>query len=270
MSSYIIFLKSSSTVSFPANERGVWKMDNFEEDDDAHYCIKCHMGISGLDNYVRHRQSGCRPSEEVKAHEIVREAAATPPAVTYPEILNADAFFSSLELQSSAKPPRPRESTKASEKSRRWFCNFQKSKKYNEQFNFLSNSDRLAGSAKHGKIWTTAAAKVNSITKSKYCRLSWIPIWTTVWPITCPFLLLLASLKLWPAHQSPVKPRLSSLPSRPHRPVAWNLTSTRTTVTRVNRQWPVWTPLWHLPGTLRERGSSLELQGQLIFFCWTV
>lgn len=107
-------------------------MEGFEEDDDAHYCIKCHMGISGLDNYVRHRQSGCRPSSAgdgdaaIKAGEIIaHEAAATTPptaVVTYPEILNADAFFSSLELQSSAKPPsRPRESTiKTSDKCRRF------------------------------------------------------------------------------------------------------------------------------------------------------
>ncbi|KAK0171053.1 hypothetical protein PV328_008818 [Microctonus aethiopoides] len=72
---------------------------NFEDDDDTHYCIKCHMTVNGLDNYVRHRQTGCRPSE--------RKNAVTPdpptPTVSYPEILNADAFFSSLELQSSAK-----------------------------------------------------------------------------------------------------------------------------------------------------------------------
>lgn len=72
---------------------------NYEEDDDTHYCIKCHLTVNGLDNYVRHRQTGCRPSETKR---IVTPDPPTP-SVSYPEILNADAFFSSLELQSSAK-----------------------------------------------------------------------------------------------------------------------------------------------------------------------
>lgn len=66
------------------------QMDTYEDDDDTHFCIKCHVTVHGLDNYVRHRQSGCR--EEKPS-----------PDVTYPEILNADAFFNSLELQSSSK-----------------------------------------------------------------------------------------------------------------------------------------------------------------------
>lgn len=66
-------------------------MENYEDDEDAHYCIKCHVTVTGLDNYVRHRQTGCRPS--VPKNEVM-----------YPEILNADTFFNSLELRSSVKP----------------------------------------------------------------------------------------------------------------------------------------------------------------------
>lgn len=84
-------------------------METYEDDDDTHFCIKCHLTVSGLENYVRHRQSGCR-STEAKP-DVVHETPSTPTTVTYPEILNADTFFSSLELQSSAKSnsvPRPR------------------------------------------------------------------------------------------------------------------------------------------------------------------
>lgn len=80
-------------------------MEPYEDDDDTHFCIKCHSTINGLDNYVRHRQSGCRP-QEAKQSEAANETPPTP-TVTYPEILNADAFFSSLELQSSTKPNPP-------------------------------------------------------------------------------------------------------------------------------------------------------------------
>ncbi|KAL2735792.1 zinc finger protein 729, partial [Vespula squamosa] len=76
-------------------------MESYEDDDDTHFCIKCHLTIHGLENYVRHRQSGCRPPDD-KA-ETIRESPSTPTTVSYPEILNADAFFSSLELQSSSK-----------------------------------------------------------------------------------------------------------------------------------------------------------------------
>ncbi|XP_051157083.1 zinc finger protein 160-like [Leptopilina boulardi] len=68
-----------------------------DDDDDTHFCIKCNSTIHGLENYVRHRQSGCRVKTE--AHD----APSTPTTVSYPEILNADAFFNSLELQSSSK-----------------------------------------------------------------------------------------------------------------------------------------------------------------------
>ncbi|XP_015120854.1 zinc finger protein 99 [Diachasma alloeum] len=66
-------------------------MEHYEDDEDTHYCIKCHVTLTGLDNYVRHRQTGCRPSEPKNE-------------VMYPEILNADTFFNSLELRSSVKP----------------------------------------------------------------------------------------------------------------------------------------------------------------------
>lgn len=74
---------------------------DYEDDDDTHFCIKCNLTIHGLDNYVRHRQSGCRPPDD--KNETVHESPSTPTTVSYPEFLNADAFFSSLQLQSSAK-----------------------------------------------------------------------------------------------------------------------------------------------------------------------
>ncbi|XP_049798217.1 zinc finger protein 628 [Schistocerca nitens] len=54
-----------------------------EEDDDTHLCLKCRATITGLDNYVQHRKAGCPPRQGQE--------------------LRADDFFSSLELQSSAK-----------------------------------------------------------------------------------------------------------------------------------------------------------------------
>ncbi|KAL6422999.1 hypothetical protein ACFW04_010470 [Cataglyphis niger] len=76
-------------------------MEGYEDDDDTHFCIKCNLTVHGLDNYVRHRRSGCRPPDD--KNETVHESPSTPTTVSYPEILNADAFFSSLELQSSSK-----------------------------------------------------------------------------------------------------------------------------------------------------------------------
>lgn len=76
-------------------------MEGYEDDDDTHFCIKCNLTVHGLDNYVRHRRSGCRPPDDKS--ETVHESPSTPTTVSYPEILNADAFFSSLELQSSSK-----------------------------------------------------------------------------------------------------------------------------------------------------------------------
>uniref|UniRef100_A0ABD2WRW4 C2H2-type domain-containing protein n=1 Tax=Trichogramma kaykai TaxID=54128 RepID=A0ABD2WRW4_9HYME len=82
-------------------------MQNFEDDDDTHFCNKCHTTINGLSNYVRHRQEAlCRSRTENKPPDYSCEP--TTPSVSYPEILNADAFFNSLELQSSAKQSAPR------------------------------------------------------------------------------------------------------------------------------------------------------------------
>ncbi|XP_017891859.1 zinc finger protein 845-like [Ceratina calcarata] len=89
-------------------------MDSYEDDDDTHFCIKCHLTIHGLENYVRHRQSGCRSPDD--KNETV---PTTPTTVSYPEILNADAFFSSLELQSSSKS-NPRRATTLLEDSRKF------------------------------------------------------------------------------------------------------------------------------------------------------
>ncbi|CAB0034901.1 unnamed protein product [Trichogramma brassicae] len=83
------------------------KMQNFEDDDDTHFCNKCHTTINGLGNYVRHRQEAlCRSRTVNKPPDYSCEP--TTPSVSYPEILNADAFFNSLELQSSAKQSAPR------------------------------------------------------------------------------------------------------------------------------------------------------------------
>ncbi|XP_076240567.1 uncharacterized protein LOC143183060 [Calliopsis andreniformis] len=76
-------------------------MEGYEDDDDTHFCIKCHLTIHGLENYVRHRQTGCRPPDDKNVN--ARVSPSTPTTVSYPEILNADAFFSSLELRSSSK-----------------------------------------------------------------------------------------------------------------------------------------------------------------------
>ncbi|KOC66596.1 Zinc finger protein 99 [Habropoda laboriosa] len=91
-------------------------MESYEDDDDTHFCIKCHLTVHGLENYVRHRQSGCRPPDDKNVS--VRVSPTTPTTVTYPEILNADAFFSSLELQSSSKS-NPRRANALLEESRK-------------------------------------------------------------------------------------------------------------------------------------------------------
>lgn len=85
-------------------------IDSYEDDDDTHFCIKCNVTIQGLESYVRHRQTGCGDKEE-------HLPPSTSAKVSYPEILNADAFFSSLELQSSSKS-NPRRTTSA-DRSRR-------------------------------------------------------------------------------------------------------------------------------------------------------
>lgn len=69
--------------------------------DDTHFCLKCHVTILGLDNYVAHRKAGC-----VKNIENIEEPLKSPSQVLRQDetfSLKADDFFSSLELQSSAK-----------------------------------------------------------------------------------------------------------------------------------------------------------------------
>lgn len=99
-------------------------METYEDDDDTHFCIKCNLTVHGLDNYVHHRRSGCRPPDD--KNEAVHESTV-PATVSYPEILNADAFFSSLELQSSAKS-NPRRAPTLLENSRKFKKNRQRKK----------------------------------------------------------------------------------------------------------------------------------------------
>lgn len=69
--------------------------------DDTHFCLKCHATILGLDNYVTHRKAGC-----AKSIQNMEEPLKSPSQVLHQDetfALKADDFFSSLELQSSAK-----------------------------------------------------------------------------------------------------------------------------------------------------------------------
>ncbi|XP_033330154.2 uncharacterized protein LOC117222520 [Megalopta genalis] len=93
-------------------------MESYEDDDDTHFCIKCHLTVHGLENYVRHRQSGCRPPDD--KNEAARASPTTPTTVSYPEILNADAFFSSLELRSSSSKSNPRRGSPLLDESRKF------------------------------------------------------------------------------------------------------------------------------------------------------
>lgn len=70
-------------------------------DDDTHFCLKCHATILGLDNYVAHRKAGCtknleEPLKSPLPSQILQQDESF-------SSLKADDFFSSLELQSSAK-----------------------------------------------------------------------------------------------------------------------------------------------------------------------
>lgn len=71
-------------------------IDDYEED--THYCLKCHVTIIGLDNYVQHRKSNCQktiPTNlKTKLDLLGKEEQFS---------LKADDFFSQLELQSSSK-----------------------------------------------------------------------------------------------------------------------------------------------------------------------
>ncbi|XP_035736390.1 zinc finger protein 729-like [Vespa mandarinia] len=115
-------------------------MEGYEDDDDTHFCIKCHLTIHGLENYVRHRQSGCRPPDE-KA-ETARESPSTPTTVSYPEILNADAFFSSLELQSSSKS-NPRRTNTLLESNRKYKKNERRKKGQKNQPDTEDSKEKL-------------------------------------------------------------------------------------------------------------------------------
>lgn len=69
-------------------------------EDDAHFCLKCHTTIIGLENYVNHRKTGCSKN--------VNNPPKSPlPSQLLPHVesfnLKADDFFSSLELRSSSK-----------------------------------------------------------------------------------------------------------------------------------------------------------------------
>ncbi|XP_046604538.1 zinc finger protein Xfin-like isoform X1 [Neodiprion virginianus] len=81
-------------------------MENYEDEDDVHFCIKCHATINGLENYVQHRRAGCCRLPVKQGG--VQGTTSTSKTVSYPEIPNADAFFNSLELRSSAKKPQRR------------------------------------------------------------------------------------------------------------------------------------------------------------------
>lgn len=67
-----------------------------EYEEDAHFCLKCHSTILGLESYVEHRKSAtCRkPPQAAPSKSALGEAG--------PEAAD---FFSSLELRSSALAP---------------------------------------------------------------------------------------------------------------------------------------------------------------------
>lgn len=69
-------------------------------EDDDHYCIKCHVTIAGLENYIQHRKANCTKTI------VVVPKSPLPSQLLAPDDsfgLKADDFFSSLELQSSNK-----------------------------------------------------------------------------------------------------------------------------------------------------------------------
>lgn len=78
-------------------------------DDDTHFCLKCHSTILGLDNYVAHRKAGCsknldEPLKSPLPSQILQQDETF-------SSLQADDFFSSLELQSSSKKVPPPSTT---------------------------------------------------------------------------------------------------------------------------------------------------------------
>lgn len=69
-------------------------MATSDEDDDTHFCLKCHATITGLDNYIAHRKSKCG--------RLDPQNVQSPTESSTPK-LKADDFFFSLHLKSSAK-----------------------------------------------------------------------------------------------------------------------------------------------------------------------
>ncbi|CAH0555590.1 unnamed protein product [Brassicogethes aeneus] len=74
-----------------------------EFEDDTHFCLKCHLTIMGLENYVAHRKAGCSKTV-VEPPKSPLPSQLLPPDESFS--LKADDFFSSLELQSSSKKAR--------------------------------------------------------------------------------------------------------------------------------------------------------------------
>lgn len=73
-------------------------LTDYEED--AHFCIKCHITIIGLDNYINHRKAGCSKNV-TEPPKSPLPSQLLPPDESFN--LKADDFFSSLELRSSSK-----------------------------------------------------------------------------------------------------------------------------------------------------------------------
>ncbi|CAG9834172.1 unnamed protein product [Diabrotica balteata] len=71
-------------------------------EEDAHFCIKCHVTIIGLDNYINHRKAGCSKNI-TEPPKSPLPSQLLPPDESFN--LKADDFFSSLELRSSSKKP---------------------------------------------------------------------------------------------------------------------------------------------------------------------
>lgn len=76
-------------------------IDDF--DDDTHYCLKCHLTIIGLDNYIQHRKTKC--GKQIPIVQDIQENKLKLLPGDEPASLKADDFFSRLELQSSSKKP---------------------------------------------------------------------------------------------------------------------------------------------------------------------
>ncbi|CAG9864872.1 unnamed protein product [Phyllotreta striolata] len=69
-------------------------------EEDAHFCIKCHVTVIGLDNYINHRKTECLKNLN-ETPKSPLPSQLLPPDESFN--LKADDFFSSLELRSSSK-----------------------------------------------------------------------------------------------------------------------------------------------------------------------